>query len=91
MQVSTVRSKNVPTRGARLLIKTRNFSKHFLTFLNFKIMKIYLKKDTKYNQLCFKAVKELPMNIKQAWYTRNKFFSFLIEDYGMYICLTIYK
>lgn len=54
-------------------------------------MKIYLKKDTKYNQLCFKAVKELPMNIKQAWYTRNKFFSFLIEDYGMYMCLTIYK
>jgi hypothetical protein len=54
-------------------------------------MKIYLKKDEKYNQLCFKAVKELPMFIKQAWYTKNKYFSFLIEDYGMYMCLTIYK
>lgn len=73
--------------------KLRAFLKKNKIFklLNFIIMKIYLKKDKNYNQLCFKAVKELPMNIKQAWYTRNKFFSFLIEDYGMYMCLTIYK
>lgn len=54
-------------------------------------MRIYLKKSENYNQLCFKAVKELPMHINQAWYKRNKYFSLLIEDWGKYICLTIYK
>ena len=54
-------------------------------------MKIYLKKDKNYNQICFKAVKELPTFIQQAWYTKNKYFSILIEDYGKYVALTIYK
>lgn len=54
-------------------------------------MRIYLKKEAKYNQICFKAVKELPMFVKSAWYTRNKFFSLLIEDKGLFVALTIYK
>ena len=54
-------------------------------------MRIYLKKEAKYNQVCFKAVKELPTFIQQAYYTRNKYFSLLIEDWGKYIALTIYK
>lgn len=54
-------------------------------------MKLYVKKEPKYNQICFKAVKELPTFIQQAYYTKNKYFSLLIEDWGKYIALTIYK
>jgi hypothetical protein len=54
-------------------------------------MRIYTEKNEKYFIIRFKAVKELPMFIKSAWYTKNRFFSLLIEDKGLFVALTIYK